>query len=62
MTFSGFVASRVSAGQIYNHRMHLRCRWVQTLKLGRIGDVCWEEETITILMDDEVYFFHVKVG
>jgi hypothetical protein len=39
-----------------------RARWVQILNLKRLENVHWMEETSTIMMDNEHYFAHTKVG
>jgi hypothetical protein len=57
-----FSGRRAHPNQIYNHLKRWRAMFVQILKIKRLEDVLCTEETTTVIMDNEVYFAHIKIG
>jgi hypothetical protein len=49
-----FCRREVHSAQIYNHLSHWRAKWIHILKLKRLEDVRWFEETPAIMMDNVV--------
>jgi hypothetical protein len=56
-----FSASHVTTTHIYTHMRYYRARWVEVLKLKRLQAVRWEEEMASLIIDNDIYFEHIKI-
>ena len=52
----------VNAAQISNHLRKWKRIWVKVTKLKNLSGALWDEHTCTIVLDQEHYTGHVKVG
>jgi hypothetical protein len=46
---------------VYNHLRKWRSRWIHIIKLRDLSGAGWDENTHTILLDDDHYIGHVLV-
>jgi hypothetical protein len=56
-----FCGNEVSGTQVYNHLRKWRQRWVKLSKLRDLSGAQWDEDTWTILLEEEHYNGHTKV-
>ncbi|XP_062208563.1 uncharacterized protein LOC133910057 [Phragmites australis] len=50
----------VSGSQVYNHLRKWRSRWVKICKLRDISGALWDDNTHSIVLEDEHYKGHIK--
>jgi hypothetical protein len=56
-----YCQQEVSSTQVYNHLCKWISRWIHISKLRDLSGAGWDEDTHTILLDDEHYIGHVSV-
>jgi hypothetical protein len=56
-----FCGNDVSGTQVYNHLRKWRQRWVKLSKLRDLSGAQWDEDTYTIVLEEEHYNGHTKV-
>jgi hypothetical protein len=56
-----YYGSEVSSQQVYNHLRKWRGRWIKVSKLRYLSGARWDEDTHTIILEDEHYRSHVSV-
>ncbi|GJN13637.1 hypothetical protein PR202_gb00362 [Eleusine coracana subsp. coracana] len=57
---SEFIQQEVSGTQVYNHLRKWRQRWIKVCRLKDLSGATWDENTYSILLDDEHYLGHTK--
>ncbi|TVU49236.1 hypothetical protein EJB05_00535, partial [Eragrostis curvula] len=57
---SEFTGQEVTGTQVYNHLRKWRQRWVKVVRLKDLSGALWDENTYTILLDDEHLMGHTK--
>ncbi|CAM0906100.1 unnamed protein product [Alopecurus aequalis] len=50
----------VSSTQVYNHLRKWRMRWIQVSKLRDLSGAGWDEETLTIILEEVHYRGHIS--
>ncbi|GJN31950.1 hypothetical protein PR202_gb20413 [Eleusine coracana subsp. coracana] len=58
---SDFIGQEVTGTQVYNHLRKWRQRWVKVYRLKDLSGALWDEDTCTIVLDDEHLRGHIKV-
>jgi hypothetical protein len=56
-----YYQQEVSSTQVYNHLHKWRARWIHISNLRDLGDAGWDEDTHTIILEDDHYIGHVSV-
>lgn len=51
----------ISGTQVYNHLRKWRQRWVRITRLKDLSGALWDDQTSTIILEEEHYMGHVKV-
>ncbi|KAK3160798.1 hypothetical protein QOZ80_1BG0064690 [Eleusine coracana subsp. coracana] len=57
---SDFIGQEVTGTQVYNHLRKWRQRWVKVYRLKDLSGALWDEDTCTIVLDDEHLRGHIK--
>jgi hypothetical protein len=50
----------VTGTQVYNHLRKWRQKWIRVCRLKDLSDAHWDENTFTIILDDEHLLGHTK--
>lgn len=61
-SLSEFTGQEVSGNQVYNHLRKWRQRWVKVCRLKDLSGAIWDENSYSIILDDEYLLGHTKVS